>query len=75
MPRIRIARTVGGVRYSCTLIAAEVVERNIARMAHYCRERGIALRPHTKTHSRSGSPIQLEAGAVGLTVAKPAKQT
>src|SRR6188768_1790238 len=56
----------------CTLIAAEVVERNIARMADYCRQHGIALRPHTKTHksTRIGQ-IQLDAGAAGLTVAKP----
>ncbi len=56
----------------CTLIAAEVVERNIARMANYCRQHGIALRPHTKTHkSKLIAQKQLDAGAVGLTVAKP----
>jgi D-serine deaminase-like pyridoxal phosphate-dependent protein len=56
----------------CTLIAAEVVERNIARMADYCRQHGISLRPHTKTHkSKRIARMQLDAGAVGLTVAKP----
>lgn len=56
----------------CTLIAAEVVARNIARMADYCRQHGIALRPHTKTHkSKRIARMQLDAGAVGLTVAKP----
>ncbi|MFO0789215.1 MAG: alanine racemase [Pirellulales bacterium] len=56
----------------CTIIAADIVERNIARMAAYCRKHEIALRPHTKTHK--AKPLarrQLEAGAVGLTVAKP----
>jgi D-serine deaminase-like pyridoxal phosphate-dependent protein len=56
----------------CTLIAAEVVERNITRMADYCRQHGISLRPHTKTHkSKRIGRMQLDAGATGLTVAKP----
>jgi D-serine deaminase-like pyridoxal phosphate-dependent protein len=56
----------------CTIIAGEVVERNIARMASYCRQHGIALRPHAKTHkSQRIAQLQLDAGAVGLTVAKP----
>src|SRR6478609_274845 len=56
----------------CTIIAGEVVERNIRRMASYCRLHGIALRPHTKTHkSLRIAQLQLDAGAVGLTVAKP----
>lgn len=56
----------------CTLIAAEVVDRNIARMANYCRKHGISLRPHTKTHkSKRIARMQFDAGATGLTVAKP----
>jgi D-serine deaminase-like pyridoxal phosphate-dependent protein len=56
----------------CTLIAADVVERNITRMADYCRQHGISLRPHTKTHkSKRIGRMQLDVGAVGLTVAKP----
>ena len=56
----------------CTIIAGEVVERNIQRMADYCRQHGIALRPHTKTHkSQRIAQLQIDAGAVGLTVAKP----
>lgn len=56
----------------CTLIAAEVVEHNITRMADYCRQHGISLRPHTKTHkSKRIGHMQLNAGAAGLTVAKP----
>jgi D-serine deaminase-like pyridoxal phosphate-dependent protein len=45
-------------------------DANIARMATYMRERGIALRPHAKTHkSLEFGRRQLGAGAVGLTVA------
>jgi D-serine deaminase-like pyridoxal phosphate-dependent protein len=56
----------------CTIIAGNVVERNIGRMADYCRQHRISLRPHTKTHkSQRIAQLQLNAGAVGLTVAKP----
>jgi D-serine deaminase-like pyridoxal phosphate-dependent protein len=47
-----------------------IVEANIAAMAATARERGLALRPHVKTHKCL--PIaqrQLAAGAAGLTVA------
>jgi D-serine deaminase-like pyridoxal phosphate-dependent protein len=43
---------------------------NIERMAALMRERGIALRPHAKTHkSLEVARRQIAAGAVGLTVA------
>ncbi len=53
------------------LIDLDVVERNIERMARYCREHGLQLRPHTKTHKNAGlAQQQIAAGAVGITVAK-----
>ncbi len=46
------------------------VDANIGRMADAMRERGVALRPHAKTHkSLAMARRQLDAGAVGLTVA------
>jgi D-serine deaminase-like pyridoxal phosphate-dependent protein len=47
------------------------VERNIAVMAGWARERGIAVRPHAKTH-KSGEIArrQVAAGAVGISCAK-----
>lgn len=54
------------------LIDGATVERNINRMADYSRTHGIYLRPHIKTHkSLRIAELQLRAGAVGLTVAKP----
>jgi D-serine deaminase-like pyridoxal phosphate-dependent protein len=48
-----------------------ILERNLERMAKYCRETGIQLRPHTKTHKTPEvARMQLEQGAIGLTVAK-----
>jgi D-serine deaminase-like pyridoxal phosphate-dependent protein len=52
-------------------IDLDVLERNLDRMAAYCREHGLRLRPHTKTHKTlEVSRMQLARGAVGLTVAK-----
>lgn len=46
------------------------LERNIRRMADRMRSSGIGLRPHVKTHkSPDIAALQMEAGAVGLTVA------
>lgn len=51
---------------------AAQVTRNIARLASYAGEHGLGVRPHTKTHkSLHFAWQQLEAGAIGLTVAKP----
>jgi len=53
------------------LIDLDRVERNIDRVATYAAEKGLRLRPHTKTHkSPEIGRMQLAAGAIGLTVAK-----
>jgi D-serine deaminase-like pyridoxal phosphate-dependent protein len=53
------------------VIDAATVRRNLQRMADYAKTRRLGLRPHTKTHKsvRLGN-VQMELGAVGLTVAK-----
>jgi D-serine deaminase-like pyridoxal phosphate-dependent protein len=52
-------------------IDLNVVERNLDRMAALCRERGLKLRPHIKTHKTPEvAQMQLDRGAIGLTVAK-----
>ena len=49
------------------LLELEAFERNLAAMAAWCRERGVALRPHAKTHkSVEIARRQLEAGAAGI---------
>ena len=46
------------------------MDERIASMAALMRERGIGLRPHAKTHkSIEVARRQIEAGAIGLTVA------
>ena len=52
-------------------IDLDVVERNLDRMAKRCREQSVGLRPHTKTHKTPEvAKMQVDRGAVGLTVAK-----
>jgi D-serine deaminase-like pyridoxal phosphate-dependent protein len=47
------------------------LERNIAAMADFAKARGLALRPHAKTHkSVDIARLQLAAGAVGVCCAK-----
>ena len=47
------------------------LERNLATMADFARARGLALRPHAKTHkSVDIARLQLKAGAVGVCCAK-----
>ncbi|QIG43263.1 D-TA family PLP-dependent enzyme [Nocardioides anomalus] len=46
------------------------VRRNVTRTQEWAASRGLSLRPHGKTHkSPDVARLQLEAGAVGLTVA------
>jgi D-serine deaminase-like pyridoxal phosphate-dependent protein len=53
------------------LIDVDVMQRNLRRAADYAREKGLRLRPHTKTHKIPAlARLQLSMGAVGLTVAK-----
>jgi len=53
------------------VIDLDVVERNLDRMSKSCRLQGVGLRPHTKTHKTPEvSRMQIDRGAVGLTVAK-----
>ncbi|GAB2631249.1 hypothetical protein GCM10027168_73280 [Streptomyces capparidis] len=59
-----------GLTTPALVVDADVLERNIARMAEAARAGGFALRPHAKTHKCLAiADRQLEAGAVGLTVA------
>jgi D-serine deaminase-like pyridoxal phosphate-dependent protein len=53
------------------VVDLDVMERNLRRVADYCAEHNLRLRPHTKTHKSTFlARRQLELGAVGLTVAK-----
>jgi len=49
----------------------DAVGKNLERLAGLCRQQGLSLRPHTKTHKTvEVARFQLAQGAIGLTVAK-----
>lgn len=58
-----------GLDTPALVIDLDVVERNARRMATAAAERGIALRPHVKTHkSIALARLQMDSGAAGITV-------
>jgi D-serine deaminase-like pyridoxal phosphate-dependent protein len=62
-------RLPAGLDTPAVVIDLDIVERNARRLGDALADRGIALRPHAKTHkSVALAKIQLEAGARGLTV-------
>ncbi|MDZ7638682.1 MAG: alanine racemase [Bryobacterales bacterium] len=62
---------VSTIETPAIVVDLDVMERNLDRVASYAKEHNLRLRPHTKTHKSSViGQIQLEKGAVGLTVAK-----
>jgi D-serine deaminase-like pyridoxal phosphate-dependent protein len=53
------------------IVDLDIMERNLARVADYARQRNLRLRPHTKTHKTPAMGArQVALGAVGLTIAK-----
>ena len=53
------------------VVDLDVMERNISRMAEYCRSHNLRLRPHTKSHKIPElAKRQLAQAANGITVAK-----
>src|SRR3954454_900094 len=53
------------------IVDLDIMDRNLARMANYCREHQLLLRPHTKTHKIPElAKRQITSGATGITVAK-----
>lgn len=63
-----------GVATPSIVIDGAGVERNLQKMAEYCRRHRLGLRPHAKTHkSLRLAARQLSLGACGLTVAKVAE--
>jgi len=70
-PAARVGDPVEAIDTPALVIDADAMERNIAAMAGFARERGLKLRPHAKTHKCAAlARLQIEAGAVGVCVQK-----
>src|SRR5678816_1481283 len=53
------------------IVDLDIMDRNLSRMAGYCREHQLLLRPHTKSHKIPElAQRQIASGAMGITVAK-----
>src|SRR5215212_3832600 len=53
------------------IVDLDIMDRNLSRMADYCRRHQLLLRPHTKTHKIPElAKRQIASGATGITVAK-----
>jgi len=62
--------SLASVETPAAVLDVHRVRANAARAAAYLKEHGLTWRPHVKTHkSRRVTSLQLEAGAVGVTVA------
>lgn len=67
----RWQEAASGLATPCLVVDAEGVRRNIRRLADYAVAHHLGIRPHTKTHkSKRIGTLQIQAGAVGLAVAK-----
>jgi D-serine deaminase-like pyridoxal phosphate-dependent protein len=54
----------------CLVLDLDRLESNLDKMSRFARERGIALRPHAKTHKCANiARRQIERGAIGICVA------
>ena len=62
---------VAEVSTPAVVVDLDALELISDRMSSYCAAHGLGLRPHTKTHKTLDvARMQLERGALGLTVAK-----
>ena len=62
---------VSEIETPAVIVDLDIIERNLSRMAEYCRGKNLNLRPHTKTHKIPElAKLQLANGACGITVAK-----
>ncbi len=70
-PPARPGDAIGAIATPALVIDLDALERNIARMAAFARERGLRLRPHAKTHKSAHiARMQIAAGAAGVCVQK-----
>jgi D-serine deaminase-like pyridoxal phosphate-dependent protein len=69
--RARAGDPVGAIDTPALVVDLDAMERNIATLAAFARDRGLRLRPHAKTHKSARiAQLQIAAGAVGVCVQK-----
>ena len=67
----RVGDPVDAIDTPALVVDLDAMERNLAAMAAFVRERGLRLRPHAKMHKSAVlAKLQIAAGAVGVCVQK-----
>ena len=67
----RVGDPVESIDTPALVVDLDAMERNVAAMAAFARERGVRLRPHAKMHKCAEiARLQIRAGAVGVCVQK-----
>lgn len=70
-PPAKTGDGVAAIDTPALVVDLDAMERNLAAMARFARERGVRLRPHAKMHKSAAiARLQLAAGAVGVCVQK-----
>lgn len=66
-----VGQPVSAIDTPALVVDIEAMQRNLSRMADFCRKHDIRWRPHAKMHKSSAiARLQLQAGAVGVCVQK-----
>ena len=74
MSPAQVGDPVAAVDTPALVVDLDAMQRNLAAMAAFARERGLRLRPHAKTHKSAWIAAQQVAlGAVGVCVQKTAE--
>jgi D-serine deaminase-like pyridoxal phosphate-dependent protein len=67
----QIGQRIAELSTPCLVVDLDRMESNIRKWGEMARRSGVSLRPHVKTHKTPEiAHMQLESGAVGITVAK-----
>jgi D-serine deaminase-like pyridoxal phosphate-dependent protein len=77
-PSDRLAQLVGqpasAIDTPALVVDLDAMQRNLSRMAEFCRKHGMRWRPHAKMHKSTAiARLQVLAGAVGVCVQKTAE--
>lgn len=66
-----VGRPVAAIDTPALVVDLDAMDRNLHRMADFCRARGLRLRPHAKMHKCAElARLQMAHGAVGVCVQK-----
>ena len=67
----QMGQAVRDLSTPCLVVDLDAFNRNVQRMAEFCKRHNVKLRPHAKTHKSADiGRVQMQAGAAGVCVQK-----